>query len=481
VRIVPILALALATLGALSTPASAHPLGNFTVNRYSRIEVSRAQVALRYVLDLAEIPTLQELGSAASSGTLDAAQRATVIARLAPRVREGAHLWVGGARARWRERDASIELVPGQAGLSTLRLALTLVAPMRIDDGADFEYRDTSFADRIGWREVVLRPGAGVRIDGATVPEDDETDELRRYPSDPLRPPLAVSSATARIRLVAEGAPGPDAAGAAGVARLGMDAMSDQIGGLVRAGAAGDGLASLLAVIAAAGLGVAHALTPGHGKTLMAAYLVGTRGSVRQAVALGAIVAVTHTAGVLGLGLVVLGASAVMTPERLYPYLSALSALVLLGIGGWMAVGVARRYAHERAHRHGQDHDHEHAHVADGAVGWRALAALGVSGGAVPSASALLLLLASVALGRPDLGVLLIAAFGVGMATVLVGLGLSVVGVGRLAARRLAHVSPLHRLGSVVPVASTAVVLIVGVALTVQAGQGMLATFALRP
>jgi len=477
-------ALLLAVLAALLFPlaASAHPLGNFTINRYSRIELSPERVTVRYVLDLAEIPTLQELQAVGATGAVDATQREALVRRLAALVRDGARLSLNGKPVALEQRHASLELVPGEAGLSTMRVTFDLASDTRVADGAVVNYQDTTFADRIGWREVVMRGAAGVRLEAASVPGTDQTDELRRYPADPLRAPLAVSTGSATVRLAPGDGDGDGGTGAvapgAGTPRLGVEGLASGVSDLVRAGARGDLAATLLAVLAALGLGAFHALTPGHGKTVMAAYLVGTRGSVRQALGLGAAVAVSHTFGVLLLALLILGASAAVAPERFYPYLSAASALIVLGIGLWLLRGALRSRAHDDAHDHGHEHGHSHDHGHDhvpATVGWRGLVALGVSGGIVPSASALLLLLAAVSLRRPDLGLLLIVAFGAGMAAVLVGIGLVLVRAGELATGRFGEASIVRRLAPLLPVATAAVVLLVGIGLSVQAAQQLVA------
>lgn len=480
-------AAALAVLFSLLFPlvALGHPLGNFTVNRYSRIEVAPERVTVRYVLDLAEIPTLQELQAAGVTTVPDATQRAALLLRFGTAVHEGARLSIGGTAAVLAQREASLELVPGQAGLSTMRVTFDYVSDARVADNAPITYSDATFADRIGWREIVLRAGAGIRLEGASVPSEDQTDELRNYPTDATRPPLAVSRATAVVRLApGEGGSAANAPGA-GTPRLGVDALATGVTDLVQAGARGDLAATLLAILAAIGLGAFHAVTPGHGKTVMAAYLVGTRGSVRQALGLGAAVAVSHTLGVLLLALFILGASSVVAPERFYPYLSAVSALIILGIGLWLLRGVLRSRAHDRAHAHEHEHPHDtgHSHGHDhghdhlpSTVGWRGLIALGVSGGIVPSASALLLLLAAVSLRRPDLGLILIIAFGLGMAVVLVGIGLVLVRAGKFAERRLQDGAFLARVMPLLPIGTTIVVLIIGIGLSVQAGQQLLAT-----
>ncbi len=474
-------ALLLAVLASLLFPlaASAHPLGNFTVNRYGRVEVAAGGLTLHYVLDLAEIPTLQELQTAGVADVPDATQRDALLRRFAALVRDGTRLSVGGSDVALVQRNASFELLPGQAGLSIMRVTFDFMSERGVADHTTVAYQDSTFADRIGWREVVLRAGPGVRLESATVPSEDQSDELRRYPTDPTRPPLAVSTGSATVRLApGEGGQSAQVPGA-GTPRLGVDGLASGVSDLVRAGAGGDLMAALLAVIAAIGLGAFHAITPGHGKTVMAAYLVGTRGSARQALGLGAAVAVSHTLGVLLLALLILGASSAVAPERFYPFLSAASALIVLGIGLWLLVSALRSRAHDRAHAHGHDHGHSHEHGHDhvpATVGWRGLVALGVSGGIVPSASALLLLLAAVSLRRPDLGLVLIVAFGVGMAAVLVGIGLVLVRAGELATKRVGEGSLVRRIAPLLPAATAVVVLLVGIGLSLQAGQQLLAT-----
>ena len=186
----------------------------------------------------------------------------------------------------------------------------------------------------------------------------------------------------------------------------------------------------------------------------MAAYLVGTRRSVRDAAALGLTVALAHTAGVLTLSVIVVGGAAVFPAERIYPLLSAISALVVVALG----LGMLRR---ELIHRLAHDHAHDHS---DGAApGTSSLLALGLAGGLVPSASALVLLLGALAAHRPELGVLLVLGFGVGMAATLVGAGVALVAAGRFLVR-----APAARAMRLVPLATALAVLSVGLGLTAQ-------------
>jgi nickel/cobalt transporter (NicO) family protein len=236
-------------------------------------------------------------------------------------------------------------------------------------------------------------------------------------------------------------------------------------------------------------LGAAHALAPGHGKTVMAAYLVGLRGSLRQAATIGATVTVTHTAGVLLLGLV-LSASRAVASERVYPWLGLASGLLLAAVG--LTLAARALTGHRHPHPHGPAHPHPHGHGSggdghghggegqgqgQGLVGWggrplgrRGLVALGLAGGLVPSPSAVVVLLGGIALGHAWFGILLVLAYGIGMAGTLTGVGLLLAHVRGRVDRRLAGPagSLLARAGRLLPVATASAIVVVGLALAAQ-------------
>ena len=191
---------------------------------------------------------------------------------------------------------------------------------------------------------------------------------------------------------------------------------------------------ALLFLIFAAGLGGTHALSPGHGKTLVAAYLIGSRGTLRHAVILGLVVAATHTAGVFALGLATLYASRYILPDSLYPWLTVGSGVVISQIGFARLFGTGHAHSHSHGHTHPHVHHHgnghTHSHIPpDGAslISWKSLLALGISGGIVPCASAIVVLLSAIALHRIEFGLLLIVAFSIGLATVLSFVGILMV------------------------------------------------------
>ena len=253
-----------------------------------------------------------------------------------------------------------------------------------------------------------------------------------------------------------------------------VDPLAALIGGALSPGVVA------LAVLLSLGLGAAHAVSPGHGKTLVAAYVLGSGGSARSALQIGLWVAVSHTAGVLVLGAVTLVASELLLPERLIAWLSLGSGIVVTGLGivllGRLAMarrgGTSATHASHDHPRPRPPHDHGHDHSpAAGTLTWRSAIALGFAGGAVPSASALIVLLVAISTDRPLLGIGLIVCFGIGMAIVLGGLALLAGRVRQVAARPdgLSSRRPARIAVRLAPIAAGVIVLASGLAFTVAA------------
>jgi ABC-type nickel/cobalt efflux system permease component RcnA len=214
--------------------------------------------------------------------------------------------------------------------------------------------------------------------------------------------------------------------------------------------------------------GAAHALSPGHGKTIVTAYLVGRRGTPRDAAVLGLIVTVTHTIGVFALGLVTLALSQWIVPETLYPWLNAIAGVSVVAIGAAVLRARLRDWLHERAHRCGHahhHHGHDHSHAPEPGTGFRGLLAVGISGGALPCPSALVVLLAAISLHRVAFGLVLIVAFSLGLALTITGIGLAAVLARSAFARRSFDGLALRLL----PAVSAVVIVVAGVAMTVHA------------
>jgi len=212
---------------------------------------------------------------------------------------------------------------------------------------------------------------------------------------------------------------------------------------------------------------------------MVAAYLIGTRGTARHAVALGGIVTVTHTIGVFMLGFVTLLLSQYILPEDLYPWLNLTAGLLVVTVG----LGVlrsrmrsVRTHSHDQHHHEHEHHDHAggdhhhhgphgHSHDIPDRVTWRGLAGMGAAAGLIPCPSALVVLLGAIAQHQVGLGLVLILAFSVGLAATLTGMGLAVV----YAKRVLTKVNVPGRLVTALPAASAVLIVGVGLVLTAQA------------
>jgi ABC-type nickel/cobalt efflux system permease component RcnA len=448
----------LALIGLGGARLHAHPMGNFSVNRYARLEPSDGRLGLIYIVDFAEIPTFQEISAIpAMAGLSDAPalEASPESPRLARRL---ARAWSAGlaasddgGRLGLRLVSSSIRFSPGAGGLPTMKMFLALEAPWHRSLASTIHYADGNDPDRIGWREVVLRPAGDIRVADADVGTADRSAALTSYPADPAADIPRTMSATFRVfrpavraRNLSTGGPSalpvrtpasrsevrnapPPPTETPGLPQP-VRARGDRFTELVSAHRLTAGVVALSLLIAFA-LGGLHALSPGHGKTVVAAYLVGSRGTARHALLLGAVVTASHTIGVFLLGIVTLALSKAIVPEKLYPAIQLLSGLTIVAIGATLFVRRWRR-------RTPEEHGHSHAiEVPESAPTASALLALGVSGGILPCPSALVVLLSAIALHRVGFGLVLIVAFSAGLAAVLSGIGILVVRAGRFLSR----------------------------------------------
>jgi len=486
-RALAVTLLALSFTWITSTPAAAHPLGNFTINQFSGIEVTRNEVTVHYVVDMAEIPTIQELGIAPGE-EIEQAGLDAYAAELIPRLLSGLTLQSNGEPVELELQRSSADLVPGEGSLDVLRIEADWVGELASDEVA-LVYTDENFSSRLGWKEIVVYPAGGQGLESSTVPSESSSNELRAYPEDELSSPLNQTEARAKMA--------PGATGSVPEARESTPG-SDLFGG---------SFASLiereltpgfffLALVLALGFGAVHALGPGHGKTVMAAYLVGAEGRARDALAVGVAVSAMHTLSVVALGLLTLWAASLFPADAVYPWLSLVSGVVVLTLGSWLLTvrlrarrarpsHVHHHHAHEpshdrvlvgaggpelipqRGHDHGLGyHTHSPSELPPGVsvTSWRGLTAIALSGGLLPSPSALVVLLGSIALGRVAFGLTLVAAFSVGLAAVLTLLGIVVLRARTFLARRFGE-----RANTLLPILSAGTIAALGTYLTVTA------------
>lgn len=502
--------------------AHAHPLGNFTINHFTRLEVGRERLRVHYVVDMAEVSTFQELQAANTDGNGQPsdAELNAYLEQVSRQYAEGLVLNVDGALVPLQLIKKTIATPTGAGGLPTLRIECDYEGQMLPGAGGAgnsvrrLRLEDLNHRDRIGWREMIVVQADGMSIFDSNSFGTAVTDELKAYPQDMLSAPL--DERVAELSFTIGKAPAKAVTLKTREGRpvvQSRDAFAELIAvpNLTLWGA-------ILGLLIAAGLGAVHALSPGHGKAVVGAYLIGSRGTARHAAFLGLTVTITHTIGIFALGLVTLFASRYVVPERLFPILSLISGAIVLTIGltlfvrrlrAALGISISTHHHHSHlSHDHAHDdHAHEqHKHVHDAAgkehheesvcvhshdgithshgggrththlppgadgsrVTWRSLLALGISGGLLPCPSALVVLLSAISLHRVGYGLLLVLAFSLGLACTLTGIGMAFVYAGRLMKQRLTNAAA-SRMGRVLPALSAFVIACIGAAICYEA------------
>lgn len=509
---------------ALPTAAFAHPLGNFTINHYAGLNVSREFLEIDYVLDMAEIPAFQEIAlfDANGNGQPDPAEAATYHAAKCETIRSDLDLRLNSQSVSITLASSNVEFPAGAGGLLTLRLSCIFNAPLTAET-TSISFTDNSYADRLGWREIVV-VGDELGLQGEFA-STSLSQRLTAYPDELLSSPLDQREISFAVDL--SSAAGPSQAIDQPASSLTTN-REDAFTKLITL----ENL-TLPTLLLALGIsfvwGAAHAMSPGHGKTIVGAYLVGSRGTIKHALYLGLTTTITHTLGVFALGLITLFAAQYIVPEQLYPWMSLLSGLFVVGIGfnlfvqrlrssrldGWFGglkprlsnlqpvyssvsqppkVSIEHAHAHrfvlasDRSHSH--DHDHIHPHEHDHAhdhyhhdadhhdhgpgghshtppeeITWRSLLALGISGGLIPCPSALIVMLGAIALNRIGFGLILVLAFSLGLAGALTAIGMLFIYAGRLFERFPSQGKVLQ----FVPVFSALFVAAIGIGISVKA------------
>ena len=476
---------------AWEPPAAAHPLGNFTINHYAGLRVTPDRVAIDYVLDMAEIPAFQEITQLDTNHDRQADSSETSQYPTAKCQEINAHL-----NLRLNQQslplallDASIEFPPGVGGLATLRLTCGFQTAIALaGSNQQLEFDDQSYSQRLGWREITVTANQPIQGD---VTADSITQRLTNYPTELLSSPLNQRQIAFAVNpgAIAQPTPFPPPKPANAFSQTLSGRSNDAFTSLITLEELN--LPTILLALAIAFVwGGLHALTPGHGKTVVGAYLVGARSRVHHALLLGLTVTLTHTAGIFALGLVMLGTSRFILTEQLFPWLSAISGLLVTAIGLNLLVTRLRQVplfqrrfgnraahaAHPHSHSHDHSHDHSHSHgghshshlppsTAEAPITWSSILAMGISGGILPCPSALVVLLSAIAIGRIGFGLALVLAFSLGLAGVLTGIGVLLV-YAKHWFERLPLQTPQNNL---FPAVSALVMTLVGIGITAQA------------
>ena len=510
-------------------------LGNFTINQFCGLQLADESISLHYAVVFGQLPALGELHKADTNGdgVTSQAERDAYVQRQAPALAGQLKVLVDGVEVPLHATHWDSSLPTEQGGFS-LRLDADFTGqlPARLSSGTHtLQFTNENFDGRFGWHEITVRPESSIKIFDTNGFTTSLTDGLSQA-LQTLPPQGPLDERSVSLSFTHGSVP-------AGSTMLGPrpGTATDSGAPATRGGESGDNAwlqrqtralvnlistpqvpvhITLLALLAAFVLGALHAFSPGHGKTIVGAYLIGSRGTPRHAVFLGLTVTITHTLGVFVLGFATLFASRFIVPERLFPILSLLSGLIVLAMGMILLAGrwrlarnaLAQRpvddhghvhgapvhshdhdhdhghghtHHHDHDHDHGHDHDHHshahekalshshggslHSHLPPGMdgteVSWRNLLALGISGGLVPCPSAMVLLLAAVALNKTAYGMLLVVGFSIGLAVTLTGVGLAFL----YARSRLPRPAASARWPLLLPVASAGAVALLGIVL----------------
>jgi ABC-type nickel/cobalt efflux system permease component RcnA len=474
--------------------ASAHPLGNFTVNRYDGLVVAPGELRVTHIEDLAEIPATQVKPEIKRLGMTEwARQRCDKAA-------EGSKVTVDGRTLALTPGSSTARLRPGQAGLNTLRVECSSNAALPKGSTVTLGFHSAGLTTGPGWREITARTDR-MTLTKSDVAKKSISRELTSYPKDLLSSPADTTTASLHARpggpALTDADQSTSEPPAASVLPRGADRWTEALNNLVARHHLTVGFAALALLIAIA-LGAMHALAPGHGKTLMAATAAarGGRARLKDVLPLAASVTVTHTLGVVALGLLVTAGSAA-TPSVI-AWLGIASGVLVLFAGANLVRRAWRNrprpqahshphphphdhphetaktperalvlvsahteaapttphahphpHSHDDDHTHGHSHDHDHGHdhphphdhavehthggfthTHETAPTVRGTILLGFAGGLVPSPSAVVVLVGAAALGQAWFGLLLVVAYGVGLALTLTAAGFAVVKLG---------------------------------------------------
>jgi nickel/cobalt transporter (NicO) family protein len=492
--------------------AFAHPLGNFTINHYAGLQVKPDSITVDLVIDMAEIPAFQEISAfdANGNGLADASEAAGYPAQKCASLLPNLSLLVNNNASTLTLNSSSVEFPAGAGGLSTLRLTCEFGAAIT-GQLTSLSFADNSYSERIGWREIVVSAD-GLKLNG-DYSSTSISQRLTSYPQDLLSNPLDQREITLGVGALTVPTQSNSASVASSVPSI-AGTRSDAFTQLITL----ENLTLptlLFALLISFVWGAMHAMTPGHGKTIVGAYLVGSRGTMKHALYLGLTTTITHTLGVFALGLITLFAAQYIVPEKLFPWLTLLSGLFVVGIGinlfvsRFRSSGVVllklkatvpepalqpvfehshaegRGHSHQyvlnpaRQHLHVHDHDHphvhrhddhghdhgDHSHMPPEQITWRNLLALGISGGLLPCPSALVVLLGAIALNRIGFGLILVLVFSLGLAGALTAIGMMFIYAGKLFNRFPSQ----GRILRFLPVLSALFVSIIGIGIAIKA------------
>ncbi len=449
-------------------------------------------VRLRQFLDLAEIPTFQESQTIDTdkNGSLSDEELNSYLEKISPNYLNNLSLSVNGKMIGFETDNKTISLREGDGNLKTLRIEWILTGNLSLENLKNvhkLKFENKNYEERKGWNEIVVGRVSGINIFDSNAFGSGISNELNAYPQENLN--ASLSERTAEFSFTSGEIPSGANVLQNRDGHKTVAIQKDRFAELINAEVITPTVI-LFGLLLAFGLGAMHAMSPGHGKAVVGAYLVGSKGTPKHAIFLGLTVTITHTLGVFAIGLLTLFASNYILPERLMPFLNFFSGLLVLFIGLTLfkdrllsALGYKKETHHhdhihaeneahdEQAHTHSHDgltHTHggsTHSHLPPEKVSWKNLLALGISGGLLPCPSALVLMLSAISLNRIGYGLVLTLMFSIGLAATLTCVGLIFLYLGRFFENRSIASHPFFK---ALPVMSSFVIACLGAVICYQ-------------
>jgi nickel/cobalt transporter (NicO) family protein len=476
----------------------AHPMGNFSISHYSRFEYIKDGIVLNHILDMAEIPSYQEMEflDTDHNSVISDEEKSRFAERISNQLLPNLKVRINQTYITFKTQNRWLEIRPGAGDLPTFVIHCTYFAEISssiLGDSNFIEFEDQNYLERSGWREIVIQRAGG--FSNVNLPSSsyiERSKGLSHYPTDPttvMPQEMKLSFKFGNPLLTTQQQSSSNFQNASTENVRPGTLRNDKLAKLITA----KNLTSeviFISIVIAFFLGAMHALSPGHGKAIVAGYLVGSRGTALHALFLGAVVTLTHTIGVFALGLITLFGSKYILPDTLYPWLGFLSGLSIVLIGSRLFYKRFKmmkssntphhhskqdhshddhgHHHHHDHHEHDHNHDHGHSHLPvdpeTGKITWKSLLSVGISGGALPCPSALVVLLSAISLHRVGFGLILIIAFSLGLAAVLTSIGLLLLYASKFSQK----FQPRGSIRYALPVVSSLVITILGCIIAVQ-------------
>jgi nickel/cobalt exporter len=406
--------------------ALCHPMGNASINHYSGIEVSPSEIKVDFIIDMAELPSYHEMVRRVDGDRdqeVSPEEKDAFLKVIVPELVRELSLELNGRALGFEitRRSMQVDVGVGYLPLYTIYVELRAEVPQELLKAQNVvHYEDSSYGGDAGWKEIFVQGWGGAKVFRSSVKSNLRSRRLSDYPQEFLMSPPTDTDVTFAYAVTGQ---------------TSLPVVSYSVRGRLRAPKsalerAADRLITMIkperpnpwvvagALFLAMLMGARHALTPGHGKVLVAAYLVGSRGTVSQAVTLGLVTTLTHTLAIFALAVL----AARVLPGRVIPWVAVAAGLVVMAMGiGMLARRLplllrSSRREHVRSHPHGKAHNHEHGPPS--VRRWQLLS-VGMIGGMVPCPGALILLLSAVALHKANYGIMLVACYSLGLGVVL--------------------------------------------------------------